>query len=47
MRTTTAAAALSAALPLALAQTQSNETVLGVYMFHRLEDIARRMYLTT
>lgn len=27
--------ALAAALPLALAQTLSNETVLGVYMFHR------------
>ncbi|TKA68451.1 hypothetical protein B0A55_07724 [Friedmanniomyces simplex] len=30
--------ALSAALPLAYAQTQSNETVLGVYMFHRHGD---------
>ncbi|TKA38184.1 hypothetical protein B0A54_09124 [Friedmanniomyces endolithicus] len=38
MRTTTAAAALSVALPLAFAQTQSNETVLGVYMFHRHGD---------
>ncbi len=47
MRTTTAAAALGAALPLALAQTQSNETVLGVYMFHRSEGIARRLDPTT
>lgn len=36
MRSITVAAALSAVLPLAYAQTQNNETVLGVYMFHRL-----------
>ncbi|KAK5125531.1 hypothetical protein LTR85_000642 [Meristemomyces frigidus] len=30
--------ALAAALPLALAQTLSNETILGVYMFHRHGD---------
>ncbi|KAK5716331.1 hypothetical protein LTR17_016445 [Elasticomyces elasticus] len=38
MRSATAAIALGVALPLAYAQTQSNETVLGVYMFHRHGD---------
>ncbi|KAK5135944.1 hypothetical protein LTR08_004402 [Meristemomyces frigidus] len=37
MRSTTALA-LTAALPLTYAQTLSNETVLGVYMFHRHGD---------
>ena len=31
----TATLALAAALPLTYAQTLSNETILGVYMFHR------------
>ena len=34
----TAILALSAALPMALSQTLTNETVLGVYMFHRHGD---------
>ena len=35
---TTTIIALSAALPMALSQALSNETVLGVYMFHRHGD---------
>lgn len=39
----TAALAIAALTPLAYAQTQTNETVLGVYMFHRHGDRTSKM----
>ncbi|WPG98681.1 Hypothetical protein R9X50_00147400 [Acrodontium crateriforme] len=43
MPSTTAFLALAAAVPLALAETLTNETVLGVYMFHRHGDRTAKM----
>lgn len=43
MPSTTLLTALAAALPAVLAQTLTNETVLGVYMFHRHGDRTAKM----